>query len=274
MATARFGDASLHYLDAGSGTEVVLLLHAFPLSSEMWEPQVRALAGRFRVIAPDYRGLGRSRPAPSLSTMGGIVADVRTLLRSLGVRRVSVAGLSMGGYVAFELYRQAPGMVKALALCDTRATPDTVEGRAGRETFARSALEHGLGWVADDFVPKLLRPDPAPTVVARVREIVMGGTPEGVAAAQRGMALRPDSVPTLARIEVPTLVVVGEQDRLTPRSDAQAMQAGVAGSRLAVIPGAGHLPNLEAPDAFNRTLSSFFAAATEAPPRPLGPFDD
>jgi pimeloyl-ACP methyl ester carboxylesterase len=240
----------------------------------MWEPQIRALAPRFRIIAPDYRGLGRSRPAPAVSTMGSIVGDVLALLRSLGIRRVSVAGLSMGGYVAFELYRKAPGLVKALALCDTRATPDTVEGKAGRETYAQNALANGLAWVADDFVPKLVKADPDPAVVARVREMVLGGTPEGVAAAQRGMALRPDSVPTLARITVPTLVVVGEEDRLTPRADAQAMQTGVAGARMVVIPGAGHLPNLEAPEAFNRALSSFFAASPTTPARPPGPFDD
>jgi 3-oxoadipate enol-lactonase len=274
MATARLGDAALHYLDAGSGTDVVLLLHAFPLSSEMWEPQVRALSARFRIIAPDYRGLGRSRPAPEVNTMASIVADVMALLRSLGIRRVAVAGLSMGGYVAFELYRRAPGLVRALALCDTRAKPDTVEGRAGRETYARNALEKGLSWVADDFVPKLLRPDPDPAVVERVRGMVLGGSPEGVAASQRGMALRADSVPTLARITVPTLVVVGEQDRLTPLADAQAMQTGVAGARLAVIPGAGHLPNLEAAEAFNRALSSFFAASPSTVVRPPGPFDD
>ncbi len=274
MATARIGDAAIHYLDAGAGRDTVLLLHAFPLSSSMWEPQVKALAGRFRIIAPDYRGLGRSRPAPEVSTMESIAADVLTLLRMLGVRQASVAGCSMGGYVAFELYRRSPGLFRALCLCDTRPTPDSAEGRAGRETFARNALEKGLSWVQEDFVPRVLRPDPDPGVLARVKDIVAEGTPEGVAAAQRGMALRKDSVPTLARIEVPTLVVFGEQDQLMPLADGKAMQAGVKGARLTVIPGAGHLPNIEAPDAFNRAVSSFFAAAVAAPPRPPGPFDD
>lgn len=274
MPTARIGEASLHYVDAGGGHDAVLLLHAFPLSSSMWEPQVKALSARFRVIAPDYRGMGRSRPAPEAATMESIVADVIALLRTLGVRQVAAAGCSMGGYVAFELYRRAPRLVRALALCDTKATADTPEARAGRETFARNALEKGLAWVQEDFAPKLLRPDPDPRAAERLREIIAEGTPEGVAAAQRGMALRKDSVPTLARIEVPTLVVAGEQDQLIPLAEAKTMQAGVKGARLAVLPRAGHLPNLEAPEAFNQLLSGFFAAATAPPARPPGPFDD
>jgi len=261
MPSARLSDATLHYLDAGSGNDVVLLLHAFPLSSAMWEPQVRTLAARFRVIAPDYRGLGRSRPAPEASTMELLAGDLVTLLRSLGIRRASVAGCSMGGYLAFELYRRAPELVRALALCDTRAGADTVEGRAGREAFARNALAKGLSWVADDFCPKLLRPDPDPAVLSRVKELVAEGTPEGVAAAQRGMALRKDSVPTLSRIQVPTLVLAGEHDQLIPVSEARALQGGIPASRLSVIPGAGHLPNLEAPAAVSQQLGSFFAAA-------------
>jgi pimeloyl-ACP methyl ester carboxylesterase len=270
MPTARVGDASIHYVDAGAGGDVVLLLHAFPLSSAMWEPLTKALSGRFRVIAPDYRGLGQSRPAPQANTMESVVSDVRTLLRSLGIRSVSVAGLSMGGYVAFELYRRAPELVRSLALCDTRATPDTVEGRAGRETFAQNALAKGLGWVADEFALKLLKPSPDPAVVARVRELIAGGTPEGVAASQRGMALRIDSVPTLSRVEVPTLVVVGAEDQLTPVADAKVMQRGIRGARLAIIPGAGHLPVLEAPTAFAQALSGFFAATTSRPGGPTG----
>jgi pimeloyl-ACP methyl ester carboxylesterase len=261
MPFARIGDAAVHYREAGGGNDAVLLLHAFPLSSAMWEPQLKGLAGRFRVLAPDVRGLGLSRPAPEATTMSLAATDALALLRSLGVRRAGVAGLSMGGYVAFELYRKAPEIFRALALCDTRPVPDTVEARANRETFARNALEKGLSWVADDFVPKLLRPSPDPEVVARVRAMVQEGTPEGVAAAQRGMAQRRDSVPTLSRIACPAAVIVGEQDQITPLADARTMQAGIPGARLHVIPGTGHLPNLEAPDAFNRVVSSLFAAA-------------
>jgi pimeloyl-ACP methyl ester carboxylesterase len=261
MPYARLGDATLHYREAGSGHDVVLLLHAFPLSSEMWEPQLKALAARFRVIAPDYRGLGQSGPAPLASTMELLAGDVALLLRQLGIRRACVAGSSMGGYLAFELYRRLPGLFRALALCGTRPGPDGVEGRAGREGYAANALAKGLSWVAEDFTPKLLRPDPDPRVVAQVKALIASGTPEGVAAAQRGMARRSDSVPTLGRIGCPTLVVTGELDRIIPPSEGRLMQAGIRGARLASVPGAGHLPNLEAPAAFNQLLSSFFAAA-------------
>jgi pimeloyl-ACP methyl ester carboxylesterase len=269
MPIAHVGDASIHYREAGSGNDVVLLLHAFPLHSGMWAPQLPALAGRFRVIAPDYRGLGESRPAPAATTMDLIVGDVLALLRQLGIRRVAVAGVSMGGYVAFELYRRAPGLFRGLALCNTKATPDTVEQAATREAFAQNALAKGLEWVATEFTPKLLRPGGDPTVDAAVRRLIREGTPEGVAAAQRGMARRPDSVPTLARIQCPTLVVAGEQDQLMPFGELMRIAQGVKGSRLVRVPTAGHLPNLEAPAAFNDALARFFAALPEPPaPRP------
>ncbi len=260
MPTLQLGNVSLHYREAGSGNHVVLLLHAFPLHSGMWEPQLAALAPRFRLIAPDYRGLGRSRPAPDALTMELVAGDVLGLLRVLGVRRACVAGVSMGGYVALELYRRSPELFRGLALCNTKATADGPEAKAARETFAANALSKGLSWVADDFGPKLLRPDPDPDVLARVKALVAEGTPEGVAAAQRGMGARPDSVPTLARIACPTLVVAGENDRIIPFGEAQLMSQDVKGARLLRMPGAGHLPNLETHAAFSAALSSFFAA--------------
>src|SRR5512144_673274 len=165
MPTVHVGDASIHYRDAGSGNDAVLLLHAFPLHSGMWGPQLTALAGRFRVVAPDYRGLGQSRPAPEASTMELLAGDVLALLRQLGIRRAAVAGVSMGGYVALALYRRAPTLFRGLALCNTKATPDTTEAKAGRETFAQNALSEGVEWVAKDFAPKCLRPAPDPEVL-------------------------------------------------------------------------------------------------------------
>ena len=259
MPTVHVGDASIHYRDAGSGNDAVLLLHAFPLHSGMWGPQLTALAGRFRVVAPDYRGLGQSRPAPEATTMDLAAGDVLALLRQLGIRRAAVAGCSMGGYVAFELYRRAPDLFRGLALVDTKAAPDTEEAKANREGFAKNALSKGLSWVADEFGPKLLRPQADPAVQARVKELVKQGTPEGVAAAQRGMARRTDSVPTLSRIACPTLVLHGEEDQLMPFAEAQRMAQGVKAARLVRIPAAGHLPNIEAPGPFNTALSQFFA---------------
>jgi pimeloyl-ACP methyl ester carboxylesterase len=259
MPTLHVNGCDLHYLDVGHAPSTVVLLHAFPLHGGMWSAQVAALSQRHRVVVPDYRGLGKSAPAPAVSEMALLAEDVRALLAHLRIERAGVAGLSMGGYLAFELHRQAPGLFRGLALCDTKAGADTAEGAAGREAFARSTLEHGLAWVADQMVPKLLKPSPDPAVVKAVRHLIGDGTPAGVAAAQRGMARRPDSTATLATIKCPTLVVVGEEDGLTPPAEAEKLAAGVKGSTLVRIPGAGHLPCLEAPAAFTGALESFFA---------------
>jgi 3-oxoadipate enol-lactonase len=259
MPTLPVNGCDLHYLDVGHGPSAVVLLHAFPLHGGMWAGQVEALSKRHRVVVPDYRGLGKSTPAPAVSEMALLAEDVRALLAHLRIERAGVAGLSMGGYLAFELFRQAPGLFRGLALCDTKAGADTPEGAAGRETFARSALTQGLHWVADQMVPKLLKPSPDPAAVAEVRRLIGDGTPVGVAEAQRGMARRPDSGPTLATIACPTLVVVGDEDGLTPPPEAEKLVAGIRGASLARIPGAGHLPNIEQPAAFNEALAGFLA---------------
>ena len=259
MATIHLGDASLHCREAGGGHDAVVLLHGFPLHSGMWAPQLAGLAARFRLLAPDARGMGLSGPAPAVCSMELLAGDALAVLRQLGIRRAAVVGLSMGGYVALELWRQAPEVVRGLVLCDTKAVPDTEAQRAGRESFAADALAKGLGWVADDFTPRLLRPDPDPEVVAQVRGLVGECTVEGVAACQRGMARRPDSVPTLSRITCPTLVLAGAEDRTTPFGELQRIAMGVRGARLVRIPAAGHLPNLESPAAFNAAVGAFLA---------------
>jgi 3-oxoadipate enol-lactonase len=250
----------LHYRDIGTSKDVVLLLHAFPLHSGMWSRQIQALSARHRVVAPDYRGLGKTSVRPDASKMELLAQDVRALLQHLRIERAAVAGLSMGGYLAFELYRQAPALFRGVALCDTRAGADSDEGKANRERFAKSAIETGLAWVADEMIPKLLRPQPDPAVVKEVRSLIFEGTPAGVAAAQRGMAKRPDSTETLAAISCPTLVVVGEQDQLTPAAESEKMAAAVKGAKLVKVPGAGHLSNIENPEAFNAALSEFVDA--------------
>jgi len=260
MPKANLNGTELSYRDAGGGKDVVLLLHAFPLHSGMWARQIAALEKRHRVIAPDYRGLGKSAASAEPSTMELLAQDVRALLAHLRVERVGVAGLSMGGYLAFELYRQAPGLFRGLALCDTKAGADAEEGKANREKFAQTTLEKGLGWVAEEMVPKLLKPQPDPAAVKEVRSLVHDGTPAGIAAAQRGMARRPDSGPTLATIACPTLVVVGEQDGLTPPPESEKMAAAVKGAKLVRVPGAGHLPCIENPEPFTKALAEFFGA--------------
>jgi pimeloyl-ACP methyl ester carboxylesterase len=224
----------------------------------MWSRQIAALEKRHRVIAPDYRGLGKSAPPREPSTMELLAEDVRALLAHLRIERASVAGVSMGGYLALELYREAPALFRGLALCDTRAGADTPEGAAGREKFAQTAIEKGLGWVSEEMIPKLLKPEPDAAAVKEVKDLIARGSPAGVAAAQRGMARRPDSTATLATIACPTLVVVGEQDTLTPPAEAEKLAKGIKGAKLVRIPGAGHLPNIENPEPFTRALAEFF----------------
>jgi pimeloyl-ACP methyl ester carboxylesterase len=260
MPKAPVNGTELHYRDSGHSKDVVLLLHAFPLHSGMWARQIAHLEKRHRVVALDYRGLGRSAVPPEAWTMELLAQDVRALLQHLRIERAGVAGLSMGGYLAFELYRQQPGLFRGLALCDTRAGADTDEGKANREKFARTAIERGLGWVADEMIPKLLKAQPDPAAVKEVRSLVTGGTPAGVAAAQRAMAGRPDSTATLAAVSCPVLVVVGEEDALTPPAEAEKMAATAKGARLVRIPGAGHLPCIENPEPFNRALAEFLDA--------------
>ncbi|BDG10231.1 alpha/beta fold hydrolase [Anaeromyxobacter paludicola] len=268
MPRIRIGDADIHYEDAGRGP-VVFLLHAFPLHSGMWRPQIDLLAREHRVIAMDYRGLGRSGPAPEVATMELLASDAAELLARLGVAHATVAGLSMGGYVALALYRKSPQLFRGLVLCDTRAGPDSAEGREGRHRFAQDALAKGMGWVADQMIPKLLGPNAAEEVVKRVRALIGENDPRGVAAAQRGMAARPDSEPLLKQVRCPTLVMVGSEDSLTPPSISEEM-AATLGARLALLPGAGHLANLESPKLFAGELACFIAGL-ETPRRAQPP---
>jgi pimeloyl-ACP methyl ester carboxylesterase len=262
MPTAPLNGTELHWRDAGRGTRAVLLLHAFPLHGGMWERQVEVLAATHRVIAPDYRGLGGTGGSPEPSTMGLLAGDVRALLAHLRIEQAAVVGLSMGGYLALELWRQAPGLFTGLALCDTKAGADTAEGAAGREAFAKSALTQGLHWVADQMAPKLLKPSPDAAALAEVRRLIGGGTPVGVASAQRGMAVRPDSGSTLATVTCPTLVVVGAEDGLTPPAEAEKLATGIRGASLVRIDGAGHLSNIEQPVAFNAALKRWLGSLT------------
>lgn len=259
MPTVRIPEASIQYQDRGHGSSVLLLLHAFPLHSGMWRPQIDALSQRFRVIAPDVRGFGASDELPDALTMSTIAEDVWHLLDTLGVGKVVVCGLSMGGYAAFELWRRAPEVFAGLVLADTRATADTPEGREGREALAKATLAKGMAFVADDSIPKLLRNAPDPAVAADVRRIILEGRPAAVAAALRGMALRADSTPSLASIDVPTLVLVGREDAITPPSVAETMAAAIPGATLQTLEGAGHLSNLDAPEAFTAALDRFAA---------------
>jgi pimeloyl-ACP methyl ester carboxylesterase len=247
----------------------LILLHAFPLNAYMWERQLELASRGWRIIAPHYRGIEDPRsPTPKpgggghslAATVDDQAADVIDLLDSLHIEDAVIGGLSMGGYVAFAMFRRAPTYFRGLVLADTRSQADTPEGREGRTKMLDLVHARGPEAVADDMLPKLLGATThatRPTIVAVVRSMILSNTSEWIANAIRVLMSRPDSTPILTSVHVPTLIIVGEEDVLTPVSAAEEMHSRIAGSDLVRIPAAGHLPNLEQPDAFDAALARF-----------------
>lgn len=243
----------------------LVLLHAYPLDARMWDSVRAPLSERTRLITPDQRGLGRT-PLPEGGTaapsLDHAARDVVALLDRLELDKVVVGGSSMGGYVAMALLRLAPERIGGLAFIGTKATADTPEARENRLNVARRAETEGTaGWLADEMVPTLLGETTRrrrPEVVERVREIVDGQPPAGVAWAQRAMAARPDSTDVLRTVDVPTVVVAGEEDAVMPPEVLRDLADTVPNAELVVVPEAGHLIPLEAPepvvDAVSRVL--------------------
>jgi 3-oxoadipate enol-lactonase len=259
MTKAKIAGGDVAYETRGSGP-ALLLLHAFPLGLGMWDPQARAFASSHQVIRFDARGFGGSPPGDGLLTMERIADDAAALLDHLGVPAAVVCGLSMGGYAALALVRRHPDRLKALVLADTRAGADTDAGRAARAAQAEKVRKEGSAAIADAVLQKLVGETThkqRPELVARLKETIAANPPRGIADALAGLAARADSTPTLREIRVPTLVVCGSEDVLTPVSESEALVRGIAGARLEVIPGAGHLSSVENPEEFNEALGKF-----------------
>jgi pimeloyl-ACP methyl ester carboxylesterase len=228
----------------------------------MWNAQARALEATHQVVRFDARGFGGTPPGDGLLTMERIADDAVALLDHLGLSKVIVCGLSMGGYAAFALVRRHPERVRALVLADTRTAPDSPEAKRARATQADTVRREGPSGIADAFLQKAVGETTRkerPEIVARVRETILAAPGRGIVDALAGLAARADSGPTLREIKVPTLVVCGAEDALTPVADAEAIHRGVPGSRLEIIPRAGHLSALEDPAAFNAALVAFLA---------------
>ncbi|PTL77311.1 alpha/beta fold hydrolase [Vitiosangium sp. GDMCC 1.1324] len=257
MLTITVDGVPLHYRDEGRGLPV-LLFHAFPLNGDAYEKQVKALSGRYRFIIPDIRGFGRSGLGEGPTEMSRIARDGLALLDALKVDSAVVGGVSMGGYASMALLREDAGRVRGLVLVDTQATADDEAGRARREASAQEALREGPEAVVRALLPKLVTA-PDSEVGREVAALMRTATPAGIAAAQRGMASRPDSKDMLARFAGPALVVVGEKDPVTPPDKARQMADLISGARLEVIPDAAHLPNQEQPERFNAVLDSFLS---------------
>jgi pimeloyl-ACP methyl ester carboxylesterase len=246
----------------GRARGTLVLLHAFPLSGAMWEPQLAVAELGWRVIAPHLRGFGVGTAEPPVTSVDDYAGDVIDLLDALHVEDAVIGGLSMGGYVAFALLRRAPAYVRALILADTRSQADTAEGVEGRRKMLQRLAESpsGPAAVIDEMLPKLLgeatratRPD----VVERVRSIALANPAGAIAGAIRAMMSRPDSTPLLRTLRCPTLIIAGDEDALTPPALSEEMHRAISGSTLVVVPRAGHLSNLEQPEAFNSALARF-----------------
>lgn len=257
----RVHDVDLAYDDHGIG-QPVIFLHAFPLNRSMWEGQMVALLHEqhYRLVSLDWRGFGESDITANLSTMDMFADDIAGLMDVLGMEQAVLCGLSMGGYAAFAFLRKYPQRIKALILADTRPGSDPGEGKANREKLAQLAETQGSEAVADAQLPRLISNytrQHHPEVELRVRQMINAATPSGIAAASRGMAQRANLTELLATIACPTLVIVGEQDELTPPDLAREYASHIPNAMFMTIPYAGHLSNLEQPETFLIGIQNF-----------------
>ena len=261
MADSRTSGGIMSYREFGEGPgDPLVLLHAFPLDSRMFEPQRKALAGLRRLITPDYPGFGRSPRIPAQPDVRYYAEGVRGLLDRLGLERVVLGGVSMGGYVAFECLRLFPQRVSGLVLANTRPEPDSEEMRQNRKEMARRVADEGVGVLVELQMGRLLSRNTFEgneDVVEKVRAMILESNPNGIVAALGAMRERPDSTPLLGKIGVPTLIIGGEEDEISSPEIMGAMAEKIPDSRHVTLSGAGHLSNLEAPERFNAALKEF-----------------
>ncbi len=258
MPTIDFDGVGFNYEERGGGTPLVLV-HGFPLDGRIWEDQLSALCDRYRVIALDLRGFGRSR-AEQPFTMQSLADDVHHVLEKLGALPCVLGGLSMGGYVALAYVSKYPTDLKGLALIDTRCEADTPEGKQNREKMIESVRCAGSEAIANAMMPKMLAPDAQqsrPQLMQRLRTIMEECPPKTIEHALAAMRDRRDYRDRLASIAVPTLIIVGEHDAITPPSVSEFMRKEIPSSELVVVKGAGHMSPMEQPEQVNRAIRQF-----------------
>jgi len=262
----QLDEFTLAYEEAGRGLPV-LLIHGYPLDRSLWQPQMEALAGQARLITPDLRGHGGSTspsweaPESHPHSMELLAADLAAFLDAVGVTHpVVVCGLSMGGYVGLAFQRLYPQRLAGLVLAATRAAPDSPEGKAGRVKAAELARHSGTAAVVEGLLPRMFATATyaqQPAMVESARQMMLATPADTVIADLLGMRDRPDSTPGLGRIACPTLVIHGSGDQIIPASEAEGVAKAIPGARFTLLEGAGHLLNLEQPQAFNQALSEF-----------------
>jgi pimeloyl-ACP methyl ester carboxylesterase len=252
-------DAEIFYEICGDGPPVVLL-HPFPCDHEFWHPVAAALESRYRLILPDLRGHGASDVGEGPALMQKHAGDIARVLDAAGIAKAALVGCSIGGYILFEFWRRFRARVDALVICDSRPQPDTPEGRANRLKAADTVLEQGTEPFLEAMIPKLMgrtTVETRPDLVAGAHAMMRLMSAEDISQVQRGMAERPDSVADLKSINVPTLIVIGEEDVLSTVADGELMRQNIAGSQLKVIRRAGHYSPWEQPEAVGTVLRQF-----------------
>lgn len=267
----HIGSRTIAYLDSApkhNELRALVLLHAFPIGANLWEPQMRSVPKGWRLITPDLRGFGGTTELDSLTaqSMQDYADDVVDLLAELGITRAVIGGCSMGGYAALALYASHPEIVEGLIIANSRAGADSPEARANRRNMLALLDREGPSGIAKDMLPRLLGKTTMETdssVEAFVRRLIKQQSPIAIRTAILRMMHRADSMPLLARVSVPTLVITGAEDEMIPVDESRRMAEAVKGAKLVIIPGAGHLSNLEQPEAFNSAVNAFLTALQE-----------
>ncbi len=257
----KINNLTMNYVERGlpQGLPVVFI-HGFPFNHTMWEPQMKALPNSLRAIGYDVRGHGESDVGDGHYTIEFFVDDLIALLDHLVIEKAVLCGLSMGGYIALRAIERHPERVRALVLCDTKSEADTNEGKIKRSATVRAIRSSGVAPFAAEFVKAVFAERTIaanPSIVENIKTVINGNSPLGICGTAIALAARTDTSESLSRINVPTLIMVGELDTLTPPAASRAMHDRIAGSELHIIPHAAHMSNLENPTEFNKHLIAF-----------------
>ena len=266
MARCKVGDISLNVEEAGAGPPL-LLAHGFPLDHTMWQAQIEQLAGQAHVLAPDLRGFGASDAAGESVSMQDFADDLAALLDARRILEpVVFCGLSMGGYIAWQFWHRHRARLRALILCDTRAAGDAPLAAEARRINAQRVLAEGAGFLADAMLDKLFAAETRqrrPEVVEAARRVMQAAPPEGVAAALRGMAVRPDVSAWLPQIDVPALVIWGDKDSRAAQEAARRLAAAMPQAVAVILPDVDHFVPMRAPERFGDEALSFLERVAE-----------
>jgi 3-oxoadipate enol-lactonase len=252
---------TMNYAERGLPQGIpVVFIHGFPFSHLMWEPQMKALPNHFRAITYDIRGHGESSVGDGQYSIEFFVDDLLGLLDHLVIDKAILCGLSMGGYIALRAYELFPDRIRGLVLCDTKSEADTNEAKLKRSAIVRTVKTAGVPVFADDFANLVFARQSFqthPDIIENMKSVMRANSPLGISGAALALGIRTDTTPILSQIKVPTLILVGAEDALTPPAVAEAMQKQIPGAEIHIIPAAGHMSNLENPAEFNRHLVEF-----------------